>query len=346
MGAGLTAPSAAAVIGAGSWGTVLARHLCLAGWQVSLWSRDAAAAEGIRTTRENARYLPGVPLPAGVLVTADPAAAVRSARLVVVAVPSHFVEEVMGRFASAIGEGVVLVSATKGIEPRGRRMSELLSAMLPGRPVAVLSGPSFAREVAQGLPAAVVVASADEDLGRQLQQWLAGPTLRIYTNRDVAGVELGGALKNVMAIATGLSDGMALGDSARAALVTRGLAEIARLGVAMGAQPATFLGLAGLGDLVLTCTGAQSRNHALGLRVAAGQSLAEAESGTSMVAEGVRTVRAALLLAGQAGVSMPICAEVAAVLFEGKAAAEALRSLLSREPRPEEEPAAAGVARA
>jgi glycerol-3-phosphate dehydrogenase (NAD(P)+) len=161
---------------------------------------------------------------------------------------------------------------------------------------------------------------------------------RVYTNRDIIGVELGGALKNVMAIATGLSDGMTLGDNARAALITRGLAEIARLGTATGAHASTFLGLAGLGDLVLTCTGAQSRNHALGLRIAAGQSLAEAEGGTSMVAEGVRTVPAALLLARRAGVSMPICAEVAAVLFEGKPVAAALRSLLSREPRPEEEP--------
>jgi glycerol-3-phosphate dehydrogenase (NAD(P)+) len=265
---------------------------------------------------------------------------VRSARLVLIAVPSHLMEEVMTRFATLVPERAVLVSATKGIEARGRRMSELLSALFPGQSVAVLSGPSFAREVAEGLPTAVVIGAIKDDLGRQLQQWITASRFRIYTNRDMVGVELGGALKNVMAIATGLSDGMALGDNARAALITRGLAEIARLGTAMGAHASTFLGLAGLGDLVLvlTCTGIQSRNHALGLRIATGQTLAEAEGGTSMIAEGVRTVRAALLLARRAGVSMPICAEVAAVLFEGKPVAAALRSLLSREPRPEEEP--------
>jgi glycerol-3-phosphate dehydrogenase (NAD(P)+) len=339
-------PSAAAVIGAGSWGTALARHLSLCGWQVRLWGRDATAVERMRITRENERYLPGVPIPDGVMVTPDAGLALQAARLIVVAVPSHFVEDVLARVRVPLLDDAVLVSATKGIEPRGRRISQVLSAAFPGHSVAALSGPSFAREVAQGLPAALVVASLDMGIGAQLQQWLASSTLRIYTNRDMVGVELGGALKNVMAIATGLSDGIALGDSARAALITRGLAEIARLGVAMGAQASTFLGLAGLGDLVLTCTGALSRNRTLGLRIAGGQSLAEAERGTTMVAEGVRTVRAALSLAAQAGVSMPISAEVAAVLFENKPVADALRSLLSREPRPEEEPVAGGASRA
>ncbi len=335
------------MVGAGSWGTALARHLSLRGAAVSLWGRDPALVERIRSTRENARYLPGLPVPAEVIVTSDPGEALRAAGVVLVAVPSHGVEDVLARLARAIPDDAVVVSATKGIEPRrARRMSELLEEVLPGRPVAVLSGPSFAREVAQGLPAALVVASADDETARRLQRGLGTPTLRLYTNRDVVGVEVGGALKNVIAIATGLSDGMALGDNARAALITRGLAEIARLGVAMGAQASTFLGLAGLGDLVLTCTGSQSRNHALGLRIAGGESLAAAEGGTSMIAEGVRTARAALALAGRAGVAMPICAEVAAVLFDGKPAAEALRSLLSREPRPEEEPVAGGTSRA
>jgi glycerol-3-phosphate dehydrogenase (NAD(P)+) len=201
----------------------------------------------------------------------------------------------------------------------------------------VLSGPSFAREVAQGRPAALVVACADEAVAADLQRGLAGPALRLYTNRDVLGVELGGALKNVMAIATGLVDGLGLGENARAALVTRGLAEIVRLGTAAGAQPTTFAGLAGLGDLVLTCTGTQSRNHALGREIARGRPLALIEAETPMVAEGVRTVSSVLRMARDAGVAMPICEEVAAVLFEGKPAADALASLLAREPRPEEE---------
>jgi glycerol-3-phosphate dehydrogenase (NAD(P)+) len=213
----------------------------------------------------------------------------------------------------------------------------LLAELLPEHAVAVLSGPSFAREVALGQPAALVVASVDEELGRGLQRVLAAPTFRLYTNRDVIGVEIGAALKNVMAIATGLCDGLALGESARAALITRGLAEIARLGVALGAQPTTFLGLAGLGDLVLTCTGALSRNRTLGGELARGRTLAEAEGATRMIAEGARTVRSALAIAGGAGVSMPICREVGAVLFHGKPVKEAVQSLLSREPRPEEE---------
>src|SRR5438876_5340239 len=216
-------------------------------------------------------------------------------------------------------------------------MSELLSQVVPGRPVAVLSGPSFAREVAAGLPTALVVASTDAAMARTLQERLSAPAFRLYTNRDLVGVELGGALKNVMAIGTGLSDGLGLGENARAALITRGLAEMGRLALAMGGQAATMAGLAGLGDLVLTCTGSQSRNHRLGLAVARGQTLAEAEASTPMVAEGVRTVASARALAARAGVSMPLCDEVAAVLFEGKPVKDALASLLAREPRPEEE---------
>jgi glycerol-3-phosphate dehydrogenase (NAD(P)+) len=332
-------PPDVAVIGAGSWGTALAVHLDRVGRRVRLLGRDRALIAEIRATRENARYLAGIPLPPGVTATADPAEALEGAGLVIVAVPSHFVAATLRALAARVPTGAALVSATKGIEvERGRRMSEVVVEVLPGRPVAVLSGPSFAHEVALGLPTALVVASADPELARSIQQWLAGPTLRLYTNRDVVGVELGGALKNVMAIATGLSDGLGLGDNARAALITRGLAEVARLGVALGAQAATFLGLAGIGDLVLTCTGQRSRNRSLGLRIAGGQTVAAAEAATPMVAEGVRTARAALGLARVAGVAMPICAEVAAVLFDAKPVAEALRSLLAREPRPEEEP--------
>jgi glycerol-3-phosphate dehydrogenase (NAD(P)+) len=327
-----------AVLGAGSWGTALAIHLARAGRPVRLWARDRALADSVRTGRENPRYLPGAALPDRVEVTADARAALEGSGTVLVAVPSHFVDAVIAAVAERVPERAVLVSATKGLEPReGLRMSELLTRRLPGRPVAVLSGPSFAREVAQGRPAALVIASTDEEIATDLQRRLAGPALRLYTNRDVVGVELGGAVKNVMAIATGLGDGLGLGENARAALITRGLAEIVRLGTAAGAQPATFAGLAGLGDLVLTCTGSQSRNRALGGEIARGRRLAEVEAGTPMVAEGVRTVSSVLRMAREHGVTMPICEEVAAVLFENKPVAESLAALLAREPRPEEE---------
>ncbi len=327
-----------AVLGAGSWGTALAIHLGRVGVPVRLWARDPALAQAVRAARENARYLPGLALPDAVSVTAEAEAALDAVGTVLIAVPSHFVEAVLARVADRVTPRAVLVSATKGLEPRrGLRMSQLLADRLPGRVVAVLSGPSFAREVGQGQPTALVVACTSEEVAADLQRRLAGPALRIYTNRDVLGVELAGALKNVMAIATGLVDGLGLGENARAALITRGLAEIVRLGTAVGAQPATFAGLAGLGDLVLTCTGTQSRNHALGREIARGRPLGLVEAGTPMVAEGVRTVSSAIRMARAAGVEMPICEEVAAVLFEGKAVAEALASLLAREPRPEEE---------
>jgi glycerol-3-phosphate dehydrogenase (NAD(P)+) len=327
-----------AILGAGSWGTALAIHLGRTGAQARLWARDPALAEEIRATGQNPRYLPGVAIPAGVQATPDGRGALDGAPVVIVAVPSHFAEQVVGALAPSVPRGAMVVSATKGLEPkRGRRMSQLLGELLPGRSIAVLSGPSFARDVAQGLPAALVIASADAGVARTLQRALAGPSFRLYTNRDVLGVEIAGAIKNVMAIATGLSDGLELGESARAALITRGLAEIVRLGVALGAQPATFSGLAGLGDLVLTCTGSQSRNRALGLEIARGRSLTAAEGATRMIAEGVRTVASALSLARQARVDMPICEEVAAVLFGGKPVQAALESLLAREPRPEDE---------
>jgi glycerol-3-phosphate dehydrogenase (NAD(P)+) len=328
----------AAVIGAGSWGTALAVQLGRSGTVVRLWARDPATARVIGGARENRRYLPGVPLPQGVVVTADHAGALDGSSLVILAVPSHFLRQVLVPMAAAVPRGAVLLSAAKGLEPSSAlRMSEVLGQVVGGRAVAVLSGPSFAREVAAGLPTALVVASTDAGVARGLQERLSAPAFRVYTNRDVVGVETGGALKNVIAIATGLSDGLGLGENARAALITRGLAETGRLALALGGQPATLAGLAGLGDLVLTCTGSQSRNHRLGLAIATGRTLAEAEAATPMVAEGVRTVASALMLAGRAGVSMPICEEVSAVLFGGKPVKDALASLLARDPRPEEE---------
>jgi glycerol-3-phosphate dehydrogenase (NAD(P)+) len=334
------ATSPVTVLGAGSWGTALAIHLGRQGTATRLWGRDPVLVQEIGERRENARYLPGISVPAGIDLMADPGRALAGAGIVVVAVPSHCVESVLGAVRTAIPPDAALLSATKGLEPvRGDRVSVLLRRLFPRQPLAVLSGPSFAREVALALPAALVIASADDSLSRMLQQVLAGPTFRIYTNRDMIGVEISGALKNVIAIATGLADGLELGENARAALITRGLAEIVRLGVALGAQPSTFLGLAGLGDLVLTCTGSLSRNRALGREVARGRALGDVEHGMRMIAEGVRTVPAAVRLAREAGIVMPICEEVRAVLFDGKPVGDALSALLAREPRPEEDPA-------
>ncbi len=330
--------SAVAIIGAGSWGTALAIHLARRGLAPRLWARDPALARELRGRARNPRYLPEVAIPAGVVATAEGGEALAGAGVVIVAVPSQFVRAVMARLAPAVPRGAILVSATKGLEPeRGLRISQLLAGLLPGSPVAVLSGPSFAREVALGLPTALVVASADGQVARLVQQALASPEFRLYTNRDVIGVELAGALKNVVAIAAGLSDSLHLGENARAALITRGLAEIVRLGVAAGASARTFLGLAGLGDLVLTATGTLSRNRALGLAVGQGKSLAEAEGNTRSVAEGVRTVSSALRLAAAAGVSMPICEAVASVLHGDTPAASALAALLARSLQPEDE---------
>jgi glycerol-3-phosphate dehydrogenase (NAD(P)+) len=327
-----------AVVGGGSWGSALAVHLGRLGLVPRLWARDAALVRLIRSKRENPWYLPDIPLPETLTVTSDLAEALGGAGLAIVAVPSHAFDAVMEVAAPHLGGGVTILSATKGLEPeRSRRMSEVASARCPGSPIAVLSGPTFAREVALGLPTAAVVASVDPDVAKALQRQLSSPEFRLYTNRDVLGVEIGGAPKNAIAIATGISDGLRLGENARAALITRGLAEITRLGVALGAAPATFAGLAGIGDLVLTCTGSLSRNHALGLALARGKTFEQARGETRMVAEGARTSRSATALARQKGVALPICQEVAAVLFEGKTPQEALATLLQREPRAEEE---------
>lgn len=320
----------AAVIGAGSWGTALATHLARRGHAVTLWARDPAVAAAVARERRHPYYLSDLVLPRAVAATAALREAVAGAETVVVAVPSEFFARTLKAFAE-VPPGTTLVSATKGFDPeRQLRMSQLAREVLPGAGVAVLSGPTFAREVALGLPTAAVVASEDEALAGRLQDALGSRELRLYTNRDVVGVEVGGAMKNVIALATGLADGLGLGENARAALVTRGLAEITRLAVALGAAPATLAGLAGLGDLVLTCTGSLSRNRALGMALGRGRSLAEATGGTRMIAEGVPTVRTALALARRHGVAVPIAEQVGAVLFEGRPPAEALEALLER----------------
>ena len=326
-----------AIVGGGSWGTALAIHLARSAGAVRLWAREPEVVEGIRTRRRSPWYLPDLEIPSGVDATTEIAEALRGASLVVVAVPSEFFAATL-KSVGPLSDAVPIVTATKGFDPeRHLRMSEVVGEQFPHARVAALSGPTFAREVALGRPTAAVIASRDDALAGELQKRLGAREFRLYANRDVVGVEAGGALKNVMAIATGLVDGLGLGENARAALITRGLAEMTRLAVALGAMSATLAGLAGLGDLVLTCTGSLSRNRQLGIALTRGETVAAVEDRTRMVAEGVRTVTSALALARRHGVSMPICQEVGAVLFDGKAPTDALASLLERPLRREEE---------
>ena len=324
-----------AVIGTTSWGTTLAALLSR-GAEVSLLARNVAEADAINSARENIRHRPGLKLPANVTATVD-AEALATADVVVLAVPSASLRANLVRLAPAISPTASVLSATKGIEPGTcLRMSEVVGSFgIEAQRVLVLSGPNFAGEIAAGLPAATVVAGRDEARAREAQTLLNGPTFRVYTSDDPVGVELSGALKNVVAIACGLSDGLGYGENAKAALITRGLAEITRLGVAAGAQPLTFLGLAGLGDLVLTCEGNLSRNRRLGLALAQEMSLDEALESVEGVVEGVVTARAVPQLARRIGVEMPICESLHAVLFEGKTAIEAGRELMARAARAE-----------
>jgi glycerol-3-phosphate dehydrogenase (NAD(P)+) len=326
-----------AVIGAGSWGTALTIHLARTGAAVRLWARETEIVDGIRARRRNPLYMPDLDVPDDVEVTADIGAAVDDADIIVMVVPSEYFAATLATVPAP--RDAVIVSATKGFDPvRHVRMTELVRERLPDGRVAALSGPTFAREVALGTPTAAVIAAADDELAMMLQDRLGARAFRLYANRDVIGVEAGGALKNVMALATGLSDGLGLGENARAALITRGLAEMIRLAIALGGEPTTLAGLAGMGDLVLTATGTLSRNRSLGMALARGDSLSVAAGKTLMVAEGVPTVRSALALAARHGVSLPICAEVAAVLFDGKPAPDALASLLGRAPTREDAP--------
>jgi len=323
----------AAVLGAGSWGTALAIHLARAGVPASLWARRPGAAAAIGAARENAAYLPGCRLPEGVMVSGDLAAALAGRDLVIFAGPAQATRVLFAAAAPHLAAGADLVLASKGLEQEsGLRLSEVLAAEIPAHAAGavVLSGPSFAAEVVRGDPTAVVVASRDAAAGRRVQAALSHRNLRLYTNADIVGVELCGALKNVVAIATGIVEGLGLGTNTRAALITRGLAEITRLGVALGGQPSTFSGLAGTGDLVLTCTGGLSRNRALGIDIGRGRALDDVLAGMSMVAEGVPTTRAAVTLAGRLGIEMPIAAKVEQVLFGGRAPRDAVNDLLAR----------------
>lgn len=329
--------SVVAVLGAGSWGTTLANLLACKGETVRLWAYEPEVASAIAETRENRTYLPGVHLADSLEAWTDVAAAVRGAEAIVSVPPSHAVRAVVSGLREAVAPGTLVVSATKGIElDTLALMSEVFATCLPQARFAALSGPSFATEVCEGQPTAVVAAAADDRTASDAQRLFATPVFRVYTGRDVIGVELAGALKNVIAIAAGILEGLGLGHNPRAALITRGLAEISRLGVAMGADPLTFAGLAGLGDLVLTTTGSLSRNRALGVALGQGDTFEAHRARHRTVAEGANTSRAAVELGERMGVELPIIQKVCEVLFGGKPARDAVPELMGRELKPEQ----------
>jgi glycerol-3-phosphate dehydrogenase (NAD(P)+) len=326
-----------AIIGGGSWGTALSCVLAPRFSEVRLWVKEPDLADRIRVSRVNDIFLPGVLIGDNVFPGHSLEAAVVGADVVLSVMPSHVVREVYAEMNSWLTPKMRLVSATKGLEAVSLlRMSQVIRAVVgDAYGIAVLSGPSFAREVAAGSPTAVVTASEDASVAREVQNSFSGPAFRVYAGADPTGVEIGGALKNVIAIGAGICDGLAMGHNAVAALITRGLAELTRLAVAAGAQPETLSGLAGLGDLVLTCTGDLSRNRKVGLQLAAGKKLASIIDSTPMVAEGIRTTSVAIQLAQRYGVEMPITAEMHAVLNEGRTPGEAIRRLMMRAPKGE-----------
>jgi glycerol-3-phosphate dehydrogenase (NAD(P)+) len=332
----MNAQARVAVLGAGSWGTALASLLARHGVHTTLWGRDAAAMRRMAETRLNARYLPHSPLPEHLHYSADLAATIADVDWILVVTPSHAFRELIEMLAGLPGRFHGLAWATKGFEPgTGRFLHELVEEILPGQPAAVVTGPSFAREVVDGLPTAVTVHSDDAQFAQTVAELLHGPTFRAYTGTDMLGAELGGAMKNVLAVATGVADGMQLGLNARAGLITRGLNEMLRLGVALGARAETLMGLAGLGDLVLTCTGDLSRNRRLGLALGRGTPLRQAVAEIGQVVESVQTVDEVMRLAARHGVELPIADSVQRVLHEEITPPEGLRLLLSREQKPE-----------
>jgi glycerol-3-phosphate dehydrogenase (NAD(P)+) len=325
-----------AVIGAGSWGTALAIHFARAGHRIRLWGRDRAQIEAMQRSRRNLRYLPQAEFPDALVAVADLALALRGACDALVTVPSHAFRATLIGLEPHLGSATRIAWATKGFETAtGLLPHQIVGEVFPGRPGAVLSGPTFAAEVGAGLPTAMTVASRDGRFAKELVLRLSGPRFRAYTQSDIMGVEVGGAVKNVIAIGSGIADGMGFGANTRVALITRGLAEMMRLGVALGGQRETFMGLAGLGDLVLTCTDDQSRNRRLGLALGRGASLADAARDIHQVVEGVEAACAVRNVAERLGVEMPICREVFHIMHEGKPVREALQALMAREVRSE-----------
>ena len=331
-------PQTTTVLGAGSWGTTLAILLAGKGLTVRLWCYDAVQAGEMMAKRENQTFLPGPLIPEQVEIHSELEAALSGAGIIIVVVPSQFVESVLEKCAGFIDNKATIVSASKGIEVKTlRRVSQIIETYFPyPEQIFVVSGPNFAKEVARGLPAATVVAGHGSAYLARIQSHMRTPTFRVYTNTDPVGCELGGALKNVIAIACGVADGLNLGLNARSALITRGLAEITRLGVTLGADPMTFLGLAGVGDLVLTCTGDLSRNRTVGLEIGRGKSPQEVLSGMKMVAEGVKTAISVKDLSQKTGVEMPISEEVYLILHENKDPRQAVEDLMGRDLKQEQ----------
>ncbi|MFD8383637.1 NAD(P)H-dependent glycerol-3-phosphate dehydrogenase [Streptomyces sp. NPDC059679] len=327
-----------AVYGTGSWGTAYAMVLADAGCEVTLWGRRTGPVEAINTTRTNPDYLPGTELPRSVRATTDPAEAARGAEFTVLAVPSQTLRGNLAEWAPLLPADTVLVSLMKGVElGTAKRMSEVIEEVAKASPerVAVLTGPNLAKEIAARQPAASVVACRDEDVARRLQAACHTPYFRPYTNTDVVGCELGGAVKNVIALAVGIADGMGLGDNTKASLITRGLAETTRLGLAMGADAHTFAGLAGMGDLVATCSSPLSRNHTFGTNLGRGMTLEETIAATKQTAEGVKSCESVLDLARRHDVDMPITETVVSIVHDGKPPLVALKELMSRSAKPE-----------
>jgi glycerol-3-phosphate dehydrogenase (NAD(P)+) len=326
------------VIGAGSWGTALAVHLAREGLATQLWGRDPAQLDAMRSARRNQRYLPDCVFPDSLQVTNDLRQALKGARDALIAVPSHAFRETLEIIEPHLGPDTRVAWATKGFEvATGLLPHQVAQQILGARPGAVLSGPTFAREVGAGLPTAMTVASTDERFAKELAFSLSGPSFRAYTQTDLIGVEVGGAVKNVIAIGSGIADGMGFGANTRVALITRGLAEMMRLGVKLGAVRETFMGLAGLGDLVLTCTDDQSRNRRFGMALGRGQSLSEAQSAIHQVVEGLPAARAVYDVAQRLQVEMPICHEIYGVTHEGKQVRAAVQALMGRVVRSESE---------
>lgn len=325
-----------AVIGAGSWGTVLGDLLARKGHAVTIWAYEPEVVDGLNGRHENPVYLPGRPIAEALRATGNAADAVVGAELVVLAPPSHAFRQVFTAVAPALRRGTVVVNATKGFEPVSLKLlSEVVEELAPAASIAILSGPSFADEVYARQPTAVVAASRHAPSAAAVRTAFATAELRVYEHQDIVGVQLGGALKNVIAVAAGMLEGLGLGANARAALITRGLAEMARLGVAMGAETQTFAGLTGMGDLVLTTTGAQSRNRALGVAVARGQTLEAWRAEHRAIAEGAETSRSAVALGRRHDVELPICEQVYRILFEGQDLRQAVTELMERTPKAE-----------
>ena len=328
------------VLGAGSWGTGLAVLLARNGYPVHLWGHDAHAIESLRRDRCNQRYLPDTPFPENLTPISDLAAAANCSAFLIV-VPSHAFRETLTHLKSRLRQDAIVAWATKGLEPgSGKLLGDVARDVLAGTStrLAVASGPTFAVEIARGLPAALTVAAETEQTANAVAAWLRNDRLRVYTSTDMAGVQLGGAIKNVMAIAAGISDGLGFGANARAALITRGLAELTRLGVALGGRPETFMGLAGAGDLILTCTDNTSRNRRVGLALGQGRSLAQALQDIGQEAEGVATAKVLRNLARRLGVEMPITEQVYRVIYEHCPPQEAVEALFEREPKNETAP--------